>query len=730
MPQRNERVPGRFVALAVLAALAGLLAPPARAADADKLDNTSLRLIPADASFYGTLLRNREQIEAIANSRAWAKLRDLPAAKMLWQKVREEYTKDSGGLAPLRHFYEQPENKELVEVLADAVSNEVFFYGGKGWPEFVDLASQINGAVRFGPMMAQLSGKGRGKNPNQLQAQMALETLAENLDLIQIPEFVIGFKISDTKKAEAQLQRLQALGEALVEHAPPLKGQFKRVKVGTDNFLTLTLDGSMVPWDQIPFDSLEEKEGQFAPLVKKLRGLKLTVSLGVRDGYLLVSLAPSTDAVTRLGAKGPRLLDRAELKPLAKFADKRLTAISYASQTFIARASTSGKDIEGMIEGAKSLLAKADLTDEQRKRLDKDLDDLAKDLKKYVPEVGAALAFSFLTERGQEGYAYDFGKHPEMEGAKPLTLLNHVGGNPILAAVGWSRPSTEGYETLVKWVRTAYGHAEEAFLPKLPADQKDKYEEFKKTFFPLLGRLNEATGKMLLPSLDGQAAFVLDAKWTSKQWIKLLPETPQALPLPELGIVLGVRNAALLRKAMGEYRQVLNEIIAKVHDLDPTGNVPDIKKIPEPETAKTNAGTLYFYTLPAEWGLDPQVLPTAGLSAQVAALGLSRAHAERLLSAKPLKVDGGPLADYAKRPLVGAFYCNWPAFIDAVTPWAQYAADQVPGGKDGDGPTWGDLVKQTRTVLEVLKVFRGTTSATYLENGVLVTHTETVIRDL
>ena len=77
-------------------------------------------------------------------------------------------------------------------------------------------------------------------------------------------------------------------------------------------------------------------------------------------------------------------------------------------------------------------------------------------------------------------------------------------------------------------------------------------------FIPLFKRLDQVTGTMLLPALaDGQVGFVIDAKWTSKQWIKAIPPTEKALPLPEFGIVLGVSNAEQLRKAMTDYRETL-----------------------------------------------------------------------------------------------------------------------------------------------------------------------------
>ena len=56
------RLDSRF--LVALATLVAAAARPAAADDLAKLD-TSLKLIPADAAFYSSMLRNREQFQAI-----------------------------------------------------------------------------------------------------------------------------------------------------------------------------------------------------------------------------------------------------------------------------------------------------------------------------------------------------------------------------------------------------------------------------------------------------------------------------------------------------------------------------------------------------------------------------------------------------------------------------------------------------------------------------------------
>src|SRR5262249_40064101 len=150
---------------------------------------------------------------------------------------------------------------------------------------------------------------------------------------------VIGFRLKDTKAADRQLQRLDQVLERVAVH-PLLVGRLKRVKVKGRNFLSLTLDGKMVPWDQIPIQDLEQKEGEYDALIKKVKDFKLTISLGVRDDSLLLALGESFGSLDRLGGRGPKLVDRTEMQALARFQDKPLTSVSYVSRSLRSRLGT------------------------------------------------------------------------------------------------------------------------------------------------------------------------------------------------------------------------------------------------------------------------------------------------------------------------------------------------------------------------------------------------------
>jgi hypothetical protein len=729
--------PGNFLVVASIGVLSAcsILGQPARAADAEKANGKlggvgSLRWIPDNASFYSAMLRNREQFQAIAKSRAWAKLTALPFVQEQWKKVQAEL-REGGKLAPLAKFYQDPANRELVALLGDMFGEEVFCYAGPNWVALTDLGQEITGAMVGAYMQLAFAGP---RQRTEIMATAWLDALKENLKLLQVPDLVMGFKLSKADRAEAQLKRLEALLHALTQNHPQLKGRVKRDKVGEASFLTLRLDGSLVPWEAVPFKQFEKKEGDYDALIKHLQKAQLTLSAGVRDGYLLFSLGKTNAHLAKLG-QGKRLADRAEFKPLAKFADRPLVAIDYRSQALNAKQGLEKKDVDNLVEMVKGILP-ADLPEKQRERILKDLKDLSKDLKQFIPVPGANLQFTFLSNRGYESYEYDWGKYPDRDGSKPLTLLQHVGGAPVLATVGRSKVSVEQYQLLVKWITVAIGYMEEFGLAQLPDEVKEKYAEFKKGFAPLVKRFSRATEKMLLPALaDGQMGLVIDAKLTSKQWIPLLPPSDKPMAMIEPALVLGVSDAALLRKAFGEYRVVLNKMLAQLQEAA-MGQFPELK-IPAPKTKKLTGGTLYYYPLPEELPIDKRILPNAGLGEKVAVLTITEDHSKRLLASTPLKVRHGPLAD-PKKPMSQALYFNWAELVTALGPWLELAikaslivhevalADE---GKDLEKHLEG-ILKQVRTGLEVLKVLRTVTSATYLEDGAWVTHTETVIRDL
>jgi hypothetical protein len=723
----------RFLLAAMLLLAVAL---PLRAED--KKPASSLNLIPADAAFYKAMLRNREQVEAVGKSKTWARLTKLPLYQLGLAALKQQYAGPQ--LADFREWLEQEENRDLAAMLTDAVSDDLFCYAGKNWVDFMDLLQEMSNAFRFGQVGQFLKDPNFKDQKGMVYSQFraVLRALARNPEKIKFPDLVFGFKIKDAKKAEAQVARLETILQALAGLQPMLQDRVKRAKVGDDSFLTLSFDGGMIPWDEIDWKDIEEAAGEFDGVRKNLKKLKLTLSLGVRHGFLLFALGSSTEGVAQFGGAGPRLTSRSELKPLMRAADKRLTNVSYSSKALAALSTLDKEDIDGLAVLAGQFLDAVGVAEEQRKAVMKDVSRLGDDLKKNVTAPGASLSFSYLSPRGYEGYEYEYGEFPDVDSSKSLSLLDHVGGDPILATVGRSKGTVESYQTASKWIQVAYGHAEPIVLQRIDEEYKKKYQEISKIVIPLLKRFDAVTAKMLLPSLaDGQAGFVLDGKWKSKQWQAALPTSDKELPMLEMALLVGVSDRDLLEKAMKSYGKLIDDALIKTKENAPPDFQLPFTKLPQPEVKDGKSGKLYLWRLPKQLQLDPRVVVTAGLSDKVGVLAFSAEHAERLLARQPLKVEGGPLAD-GKRPLSGAAYFNWPGFLDALSPWMLFAIDQahleqvLPGGnaddKDAQKKQRETIVQHVRAVLNALKAIRVSTSATYLENGALITHSEAVIR--
>lgn len=693
-----------------------------------KLD-VSLKWFPEDTAFYSVMLRNREQIEAVAKSKAWKSLMAMPAVKEGLAQL-DKAMNENEQAAKAKIFLENPAIRKALDTLADMFSQETFVYADKHTVEALELLQHVLRAAQFHGNVGQIASLVSGDESDTPGQAIVFGALADHLHLMKVPTIVLGFKVKDKERAKEELTQLEGLITLAMMANPELAKHTKRVSVGGADFFTLALDGSMIPWDQVPVDELRKNElrqGDVDKVIAKVKKLTLTLGFGMRDDYVLLVISPSAKKLEHLG-KGKLLIDRPEFKPLQAMADRRLVAVSYLSEGLSRLGNNSG-DIDSLVQMVDKVLPKIPITSGQREQVRKDVDALAVDLKSLFPKPGAAMAFAFLTDRGVEGYSYDWSGHGAVDGTKPLAILNHLGGTPLLAIVGRGKVSMEGYDKVVKWVKVGYRYIDEFVVPKIESDgvNSEQYGKIKELFLPLVQRFDETTRTMFLPALaDGQVGLVLDGKLTSKQFHKQQPASDRPLPMAEPAILLGVSDAKLLAKAMKQYREIINAGAKAVAELDPAKPKPF--QIPEPKLATSSQGTVGSYPLPKEWGVTEEVSLAFGLSDHVAVIGISTSHVERLLKDNPLTV-GGLLAD-AQRPLAGASLLSWSGILETATPWIEYAAKQVARQQPEKKAQIAAIADQVRTVFRALQSFRTVTAQTYVEGAALVTHTLVEIHDI
>jgi len=688
----------------------------------------SVRLAPADAAFYLALLRNREQIEAIANSRAWARFKSVPLVQMGWNLYLMQAAVPNSLPARIQNALRDPDARKTIDFLGDLVSDEVFLFGASDVVDVMHLAQELSQTAQYAPALLELSEEAEPGDMQKIRLGLLLGSLAKDPERVKVPNLVVGFRVSDRARAKDQLGQVEQMLKQALESLPQGKECLKKTKLGRYEYLTLQMDGKMIPWKKLPLAEMRKlcsKPADLDALVARLKKLSLVVALGLRDDHVILCLGPNTELLSKLG-EGPSLADADSLKPLAKLGDERIVSISYAGAE-VARWASGGYDVEDLRTTAEGLLEQAELTAKEKRKIRKDVEQLAKDLRTLIPQQGAATEIGLLTPQGYEVYRYDWNGSSLWDGSAPLTLLEHVGGKPLCALAGREKISIADYEKLAKWAPVLMGYLEKYGPAGLEEDEGEKLLKFVKQIRPL-GKRFDAANRNLLNALNGEMAFALDGQLRSKRVFKALPASDEPLPVLEPALIFGVRDASLLTKAAQEYQAMAGQLLKIVHDVDP--DLPELK-LPKPKASKAEDGRILSYAFPRDWGLDKKIALTAGLSETVAVVTISKPHAERLLAATPLKVET-PLPD--KAPQAGAFYLDWAGMLETLRPWAELAVNKMAGDLADESEAGSrrskSTMKQVDDFISVLSVVRSVSSASYFEGKTLVTHSKVRLQDI
>ena len=725
----------RRITVFVLAVSVSLSGTPAAFSQATSVRNsTSLAFVPDDVAFYSSSLRTKEQLDVLLRSRAFARIKQHPLVQMGLAQIEAQW--ESGEMpqvAMAKHLLSQPENQELVAVLQDAVSTEIFVVGDKNINTTMQILMQLSQSINSIRIKAAVGGRSQ----EEVIKQEVLKMASSAADQLAMPGWMIGLKLSDAARAKRQLDRIEQLVNGQLQQAPPeIAKRFSRDTIGKGEFLTVSLDGSMVPWHEIPLEGLEDSDrAQIDKLIEKGKKLTATISLGVINDYLVLSIGESTDNLKNLG-QGKLLVDRMELAPLKKFANKPLTSIGYVSDTFMKAVMDQSRSMNqsmDMLRSALDLAGDENLPADVKAELKTDIDELSKDLQRYVVTPGAVAGFSWMKPTGYEAYSYNYMKYPRQTRDKPLTVLAHTGVQPLLVAAGHNGARIEDYELMVKWAKRADYYVNKLAIPQMDEEDLAEFKEAKKRFMPLIKRFDANIRENIFPAFNnGEFAFVMDGKAKSNTWHAALPPADKALPMLEFAMVWGINDIGKVDRSIATLFGILDDAITQWNEMVPNeGDRIPLKSFPRPDQDDIETGTLYSYAIPAESGLDPRIAPNWGMSPQTFVMSLMPETTKRLMPKSRSAAFFGPLAD-SSRPLTGAFYMDFKGLIDTIHPWVDYGVMLSMGGADPD-----ELEQRVQMIkssvdfgVEILSCFKGVSAAMYQEGGAMVTHSESLFEDL
>lgn len=698
----------------------------------------SLDWVPADASFYTVGFRYGEQIDLLLKSNAWKAFSNMGSVQLGWSQAKGFLAQPGGPIDEYQKFMLDPDNQGLDTLIKELFATEVFMIGDKQFAPTLDmLKTAYNGIFQAGIVAgfsAEIKGERNDPSPEQMMAAF-FYILNERLDDVVIPNTLIGFKIKSTDIAEKQLQRLELLITRMLAGAPPLVERFKREKIAGGTFLSMTIEGDLIPWDDIPWADIESEAGQFDKLRNKLRQLKLNVSLGVKDGYLLLSIGNTNQYLAKLGT-GPLLLDTPECKPLLAHLGPDLWSVGYQSRAIrVPMSGLSKEAVQGYSDVLYAMLLEVELPDDLKARLEKDLKSLTSDIKGLVPELGAALNWTKHVPQGLESWSYDWNENLYMDSSKPLDILKHVGGSPLLVISGRGKYRPEDYDIVAKWAKTGYSYFEQFALPQIPAKDRPEVEKVLERVLPMLKKFDEIVRTQLLPAgKDGQSAFVIDRKIESKHWIGPMPPSDTPLPFFEIAIVSGISDSDKLKAGVVAVRGIVDDVVKLVKELNP-GEIPDEFKIPDPRSRPLGEGTVWWYDIPAQvqdqLALDKQILPHWGMVKSVAVVGTSPRQTALIFSGAPFAANSY-LREAVEKPLSNLTYAQIGNVLDTFVPWIEYGFN-LAMQETKDTTTriiMSSAQSDIKTTLRVLGCLKTYSSFTRTEGTATVTQSLLEIEDL
>ena len=179
-------------------------------------------------------------------------------------------------------------------------SDEVFAYGGSDIAESIKLFMEVNSMARTARMQAVADGE----DPEKAVADKDAEAISKRrfANGFTVPTIVMGFRIKDAERAKRELDEVHSLiRNVLDEHQPELAAHLQRDQIAGHEFLTLRLDGSMIPWDKIREEADDLDDEQFNTMRDAISKQTLAVALGVVDEFVLLSIGESTDHLEKMG---------------------------------------------------------------------------------------------------------------------------------------------------------------------------------------------------------------------------------------------------------------------------------------------------------------------------------------------------------------------------------------------------------------------------------------------
>jgi hypothetical protein len=569
-------------------------------------------------------------------------------------------------------------------------SREIFCYGESDWNESIvgllDLYQDLNS---------------RSDDPIAIQEFLAgLD--AEYLDAVRVPTTVIGFRLNNDEIARTLLDALQGvlqLGLQQIPELAPLAKQITRKDFKDGQSLSVTLTTALIPMDRLDPKVKELLGG----LIEGLEGRKLVISTGVRAKTLLICISEDVSPILTLG-EGESLADHDRMKVLGENMPRDLRSISYISKEFRESQwdATYGSYFQNLADQIVAVVSSQESEavdiEQWQAAIMKDAAELDERIGEFESKFDATLGWSFASEFGIEGMAYDWSTNLLRSNAKPMSIISHAGTKPLATfAIKYQAQPLIG-ELIKEVMDRAPAHLRRYIaLTEQDEERRDQSLELLDKVWPLVEESYSIVMGEILPALDElEGLLSVAAQWSTPELSIDLPPPNKALPLPEISAALRLRNRDQFLSGCKEMYDVFDKVVELIRNVQPD-SIPEGYAVPRPQQEELAGSTRFYYeqfSQGAFEGFQPQVI----VSNDTVVVGYSARQVLDLIQEKPLATRPAWFAP--EMPVAGISMVDISGMVKAVSPWLEYGFQVVLGDletpvsmNDGPIPTGSEIVQ-------------------------------------
>lgn len=660
---RLVSIPGVTMLLAFVSLTFGIV-PVGRAQSDTDLASTALTLTPRDAAFFATSVNLGQAWDDFLTGNLVLRLRAVPIVQAWETELDRQWENPDPEFAQVKAALDNPNVRNLLQLLRDMGSEECFVYGSDEW------CDMIEGFVDFQTRLTQLAGE----DPEAV-ANFLNNLGRADVDRLRIPTTVFGFRLPDDQNARLQLDAFEGIlrlaGGQLPDLQPLLKN-LRRTDLRDGQTLTLTLDTSLIPMHLLDGEGKQVAE----KVIELLEGRRFSFSVGVKANILLLAFGEDGTVIDTFGEVPDSLLSHEVMTVLKEADHSRLRSINFASErwrqsqwnaNFNQYFQRLSMQFTMAIEGAADEIEDVD---QWKAEIQQDAVWMDERLSDFAPSLGDMLAWSRATQGGLEGWTYDWSENITFENASPLKVLQHAGTDSLLLlAFKQQQLAPAAQELIDHAIERAPSHLKR-FIAAAEEDAEDR-EKILLVFdrsWRLFEEALEIFRDKIAPAIADESLLSMSGKWTTSE-IPGLPSAGEPLPLPELAVACTLVDREQFIEGCSELYGLLDQVVELVKDVDPNA-IPESYQIPRPLEEKVGAATRYYYAelvdpVPLD-GFKPQLL----VSDQALVLGYSDRQVTDMLESKELTTRPAWLTN--DTPVAAVTYVDFAGMVSAARPWIKY----------------------------------------------------------